>query len=281
MGWIDVHVHPPTKEVLVDSFGKYGDQHVSFFKMERLTVSIDEMLKEYDDANVERIVLLGWDAETTTQLPKTPNDYIRELVNKWPDRFIGFAGVDPHKGDEAVLELERAVRELGLKGLKLHPVVQKFFPNDQKFYPLYEMAVRLKVPILFHTGMAAWGAGLPGGDGFKLKYSNPMYLDDVAADFPELTIIGAHPSWPWQDEMLAVALHKPNVYMDLSGWSPKYFPPVLLQYLKGPLKDKFLFGTDYPFIKPGRWLEDFQRLDLPQEIRERVLVKNASKVLKL
>ena len=115
--------------------------------------------------------------------------------------------------------------------------------------------------------MGAWGAGLPGGDGFKIKYANPIYLDDVAADFPGLTIIGAHPSWPWQDEMLAIAMHKPNVYMDLSGWSPRYFPPVLVQYLKGPLKHKFIFGTDYPFIKPGRWLRDFDQLKLRRRSR--------------
>jgi predicted TIM-barrel fold metal-dependent hydrolase len=281
MGWIDVHVHPPTKEVVIDSFGKYGREHLSYFKMDKLTVSIDEMLKEFDEANVEKLVLQGWDAETTTRLPKTPNDYIAKLVDQHPDRFIGFAGVDPHKGKEAVRELERAVKDLALKGLKLHPLVQKFFPNDEKFYPLWEKAQELKVPVLFHTGMAAWGAGLPGGDGFKLKYVNPIYLDDVAADFPSLTIIGAHPSWPWQEEMLAIAMHKPNVYMDLSGWSPKYFPPVLVQYMRGPLKGKFLFGTDYPFIKPRRWIDDFQRLDLSQEIKEKVLVKNATGVLNL
>jgi predicted TIM-barrel fold metal-dependent hydrolase len=281
MGSIDVHVHPPTPEVLVQSFGKYGEQHRNYFRMDKLTISIDEMLAEFDQANVEKIVLLGWDAETTTHLPKTPNAYIQKLVNAHSERFIGFAGVDPHKGTEAVNELSLAINDLGLKGLKLHPVVQKFFPNDPKYYPLYDKAQELNVPILFHTGMAAWGAGLPGGAGFKLKYADPMFLDDIAADFPDLTIIGAHPSWPWQDEMLAVAMHKPNVYMDLSGWSPKYFPPVLIQYLKGPLRDKFLFGTDYPFIKPGRWMEDFLRLDLSAEIREKVLAGNAKRALRL
>jgi predicted TIM-barrel fold metal-dependent hydrolase len=281
MGWIDVHVHPPTREVVVDSFGKYGEQHVSYFKMERLTIPIEEMLDEFQAANVDKIVLLGWDAETTTNLPKTPNEYIAKLVNSNPDKFIGFAGVDPHKGSEARKELERAVKDLGLRGLKLHPLVQKFFPNDEKFYSLWEKAQELEIPVLFHTGMAAWGAGMPGGGGFKLKYVNPIYLDDVAADFPNLTIIGAHPSWPWQEEMLAIAMHKPNVYMDLSGWSPKYFPPILVQYMKGPLKDKFLFGTDYPFIKPARWIEDFKRLDISQEIRGKVLANNAKRALKL
>lgn len=280
MGWVDVHAHLPTKEY-TESLGKYGPQHAAYFKMERLTWSIEEMLAEYDEAGVERIVLLGWDAETTTGLPRVPNDYIARVVDRYPERFVGFAGVDPHKGEEAVKELERAVKELGLRGLKLHPIVQKFYPNDQRFYPLWEKAQELGVPVILHTGMAVWGATMPGGDGYRLKYSHPIYLDDVAADFPDLTIIGAHPSWPWQDEMIATALHKPNIYMDLSGWSPRYFPQILVQYMRSLLRDKFLFGTDYPFLKPKRWLDDFMRLDIPQDVKERVLEKNAKRILRL
>lgn len=263
------------------TFGKYGAQHKDFFRMEKLVIPIEEMLEEFDRAGVEKAVLLGWDAETGSGLPKLPNEYISKLVDRAPDRFIGFAGVDPHKGEEAVRELRRAVKDLGLVGLKLHPIVQKFFPNDERFYRLWETCVELKIPILSHTGMAAWGAGLPGGDGYKLKYSNPIYLDDVAADFPELKIIAAHPSWPWQDEILAIAMHKGNVFMDLSGWSPKYFPPTLVQYLKGPLKRKFMFGTDYPFIKPGRWLSDFEQLGLSDEVKKMVLETNARTLLGL
>lgn len=161
MGAIDIHVHLPTKEVVVDSFGKFGEQHAVYFKMDKLVSSVDEMIKEFDDANVEKMVILGWDAETATALPKVANDYIAGIVSKHPNRLIGFAGVDPHKGRAAVLELERAVRELGLRGLKLHPMVQKFFPNDEKYYPLWEKATELKIPILFHTGMAAWGPAYP------------------------------------------------------------------------------------------------------------------------
>ena len=104
---------------------------------------------------------------------------------------------------------------------------------------------------LFHTGTTGIGAGMPGGGGVRLKYSNPMCVDDVAADFPELDIILAHPSFPWQEEALAVAVHKPNVYIDLSGWSPKYFPEILVRYTNTLLRDKMLFGSDYPLITPG------------------------------
>ena len=114
--------------------------------------------------------------------------------------------------------------------------MQGFFPNDRMAYPLYEVIAEHKLPAIFHSGHSGIGTGMPGGGGLRLKYSNPIHLDDVAADFPDMTIIIAHPSWPWQDEALSVCLHKPNVYIDLSGWSPKYFPPQLVQYANTQLK---------------------------------------------
>jgi predicted TIM-barrel fold metal-dependent hydrolase len=181
----------------------------------------------------------------------------------------------------AIQELERSVKELGLKGLKLHPTTQAFSPNDTRFYPLWETASSLGIPVLFHSGQTGVGAGTPGGGGYKLKYSHPMLLDDVAADFPNLTIIMAHPAVPWQEEQLSVALHKGNVYIDLSGWSPKYFRPILVQYIRSILQDKVLFGSDYPVIKPDRWLRDFENLELKDEVRQKILLENAKRVLNI
>ena len=157
----------------------------------------------------------------------------------------------------AVRELERSVRELGLKGAKFHPGRQEFYPNDRRFAELFDTAANLGVPVLFHTGMLAAGAGTPGGRGQRLDYTRPIYLDHLAADFPSLTIIAAHPSWPWADEALAVARHKSNVFLDLSGYSPKYIPPQYVQFANTLLQDQMLFGSDYPFITPERWLADF------------------------
>ena len=122
---------------------------------------------------------------------------------------------------------------------------------------------------------------MPGGMGIKLMYSNPMYLDEVAADFPTMPIIQAHPSFPWQEEALAVATHKPNVYIDLSGWSPKYFPPILVQYANSLLREKVLFGSDYPVITPDRWLADFEKLAMKPEVRPLIVKENAVRLLKL
>jgi predicted TIM-barrel fold metal-dependent hydrolase len=177
--------------------------------------------------------------------------------------------------------LHRLVGEHGMRGLKLHPNAQEFFPNDRRVYPLYDAAQELGIPVLFHSGHTGVGAGERGGGGIRLKYSNPMLVDDVAVDFPDLAIILAHPSFPWQDEALSVARHKPLVHIDLSGWSPKYFPPSLVQHANSILQDKVLFGSDYPLITPDRWLEDFERLELKPAVVPKILKHNAAKLLGL
>jgi predicted TIM-barrel fold metal-dependent hydrolase len=173
------------------------------------------------------------------------------------------------------------VKDYGVRGFKFHPNYQAFFPNDREVYVIYEAIQEMGVPALFHTGQTGIGAGVPGGGGIRLKYSNPMHVDDVAADFPHMKIILAHPSFPWQDEALAVATHKPTVYIDLSGWSPKYFPPQLVRYANSLLKDRVLFGSDFPVISPDRWLADFEKLDIKPEVRPLILKENAVRLLNL
>jgi len=147
--------------------------------------------------------------------------------------------------------------------------------------PGYNLDQELEVVALFHSGQTGIGAGLPGGGGIRLKYSNPLAIDDVAADFPGLRIVIAHPSFPWQDEALAVANHKPLVHIDLSGWSPKYFPPQLVRYANTLLRDKVLFGSDFPVLTPDRWLADFDKLDMKPEVRPLILKENAARLLRL
>jgi uncharacterized protein len=277
---IDVHVHPSTHEWLVDSLGHFQEATERHFRTTVPVRSVDDMAAEF---RAERVmaVLLGWDTETQTGLPPVANDFIADCVARHPDVFLGFAGVDPRKGEVAVTELRRAVEDLGLRGLKLHPSAQGYAPNDPACYPLYEAAVELGVPILFHTGTTGLGAGLPGGGGIKLGYSRPILLDDVAADFPDLQIIAAHPSVPWQDEMLAVAQHKTNIWLDLSGWSPRLWAPALKDAVFGPLQDRVLFGTDYPFITVAKWRRAFAAYEPTEELEDKVLRANASRLLGL
>jgi len=148
-------------------------------------------------------------------------------------------------------------------------------------YPLYEVIAEAKLPSLFHSGQTGVGAGTRGGGGIRLKYGNPMLVDDVAVDFPDMPIILAHPSFPWQEEALSVATHKPQVYIDLSGWSPKYFPPILVQYANTLLKDRILFGSDYPVIAPEKWIAEFDKLPIKPEVRPLIMKENAARLLKL
>jgi uncharacterized protein len=225
-------------------------------------------------------VLFTVDYESQSGRPPVPNEEIVEVAAANPDVVIPFASVDPARPDA----LERArslIRDHGVRGFKFHPNIQAFYPNDRKAYPLYEAIAEAGLPALFHTGHSGIGSGLPGGGGIRLKYSNPIYVDDVAADFPEMPIVLAHPSFPWQDEALSIAMHKPEVYIDLSGWSPKYFPPQLIQYTNTLLKRQMLFGSDYPMITPDRWLQDFERLDIRDDVRPLVLKENAARLLGL
>ena len=274
---IDVHIHPPAPGFAVPTD---MPETKEYFKSSLGHSTPDEMAAHYAELDIFG-VLFHSDAETATGTPPVPNDFIASIVQKYPKQFIGFGSVDPWKGKAAVNELQRCV-DLGLRGLKFHPQQQAFFANEERFYPLWEEAQRLGLVALFHTGTTGVGAGLPGGGGVKLKYARPIpYIDDVAADFPDLTIIMAHPSFPWQDEQLAMLVHKPNVYMDLSGWSPKYFSPLLVQYARTIAQDKVMFGSDYPVITPERWLKDFDTLGFDDAVRQKVLIDNAKRVLKL
>ncbi len=165
-------------------------------------------------------VLFTIDLEATTGTTRIPNEEIMDTAAANPDVIIPFASIDPAKGKMGAREARRLIGKHGARGFKFHPSLQEFYPNDPKAYPFYEVIAEAGLLAIFHTGHSGIGAGMRGGGGIHLKYSNPMYLDDVAIDFPDMPIIMAHPSFPWQDEALSVCLHKPQVYIDLSGWSP-------------------------------------------------------------
>lgn len=279
---IDVHTHAEVSrdghpslspELLAASatyFGAHGHRQPT----------IDETAAYYRERRMAAVVFTV-DAEHATGHPRISNEEVAENCAEHSDVLIPFGSVDPWKGRAGAREVRALVERHGVRGFKFHPSLQGFAPNDPMAYPLYEVMEELGVPALFHTGQTGIGAGLPGGGGIRLKHSNPVLVDDVAVDFPELRIILAHPSFPWQDEALAVATHKPHVHIDLSGWSPKYFPPQLVRYANSLLQDKVLFGSDYPVITPDRWLADFEALDLKPAVRPKILKHNAARLLGL
>ena len=251
------------------------------FRMTEESISIEKMAETYRAIDTIAVIF-SVDAETETGDLPDPNDYVAQTVDSYSDVFVGFCSVDPRKGKAAVEELERSVLSLGLRGLKLHPIHQAFFPDDPTFTPLFSKAEELGIPVLMHSGYAAAGANAPGGGGFELAYSRPIpHVDSLAARHPDLTIIMAHPAWPWIQEQVAVALHKANVFIDLSGWAPRYIPKELIVEASGRLRKKVLFGSDYPYISPVTWLEQFQDLDIREEARPLILHDNAARILNL
>ena len=272
---IDTHVHVETEvtDNAADSAAKkyFGDSGVGSGRKE---------LAEYYRSRKIGCVVFTVD-ERLTGRPALSNDQIAEFAGENSDIAIAFASVDPTRGPQAVSEAKRLIASGGIAGFKLHPPLQQFHPNDKMAYPFYEVINAAKLPVIFHTGHSGIGTGMPGGGGIRLKYGNPMEIDDVAVDFPDMKIILAHPSFPWQDEAISVCLHKPQVYIDLSGWSPKYFSPTLIQYANTLLKKKMLFGSDYPLIAPDRWLKDFEAIAIRDEVRPLILKENAVRLLGL
>jgi uncharacterized protein len=279
---IDVHTHVH-RSVRADPAAGGGNRDMgAYFGIGSMPhYTVPELAAYYRERNMACVAFTIDSVSQTGDDPVPDNVEIAEFAAENSDVIIPFASIDPARGKAGVRLAERLITDFGVRGFKFHPSVQAFYPNDRLAYPLYEVIAAHGLVALFHTGQTGAGAGTPGGGGIRLKYANPLHLDDVAADFPELDIILAHPSFPWQDEALSVATHKPRVYIDLSGWSPKYFPPLLVQYANTLLRDKVLFGSDFPAIMPDRWIRDFENLDIKPDVRPLIMKENAARLLRL
>jgi predicted TIM-barrel fold metal-dependent hydrolase len=277
---IDVHVHAELTRGGHDPMPPHLREAAQrYFRSDQPLPTVDDVAEHYRERKMAAVVFtVDW--ESNSGIPPIPNEEIAEAAASNSDVLIPFASVDPARPD-AVERARRLISGHGVRGFKFHPNLQAFFPNDRAAYPLYEVIAEAGLPALFHSGHSGIGTGVPGGGGFRLKYSNPMCLDDVAADFPDLQVVLAHPSFPWQDEAISVCLHKENVWIDLSGWSPKYFPPKLVQYANTQLRTKVLFGSDFPLITPDRWLADFADAEFKDEVRPLILKENAARLLGL
>jgi predicted TIM-barrel fold metal-dependent hydrolase len=253
---IDTHSQLWTKEA-IESFPKHmAESYQQMFKDIGMP-SIEDTLKDMDDAGVDKAVIVAIDAETIHNY-RVSNDLVSETVKKHPDRLIGFASVDPNKGKAAVTEFEQAIQNLGLRGLKLLPHMVDLDINDKKIYPLYEAAQSLGVPVLFHTGTQFHA-------GTKIRYCRPLFVDDVAVDFPSLKLIIAHFGYPWWEEALAVVRRNPFVYFNIAGWAPRYIPTGVIQAANSYLARKVLFGSDYPLVSRVRIIKELRELDLREE----------------
>jgi predicted TIM-barrel fold metal-dependent hydrolase len=278
---IDFHVHaevsccaPP------DAFGEEYDRAADKYFGSDRRPTIAETVAHYRERRLG-LVMFTVDAETHIGRRRIPNEEIAEAARANSDMMIAFASIDPHKGRMGAREVRRLIEEQGVRGFKFHPTVQGFQPYERFAWPIYEVIAEHGLPAIFHTGHSGIGSGMHRGGGLRLGNSNPMLLEDVALDFPDMQIVMAHPSWPWQDEALSLCLHKPNMLIDLSGWSPKYFPRQLVQYANTLLKERMLFGSDFPLITPERWLKDFALAGFKPEVQPLILKENARRLLKL
>jgi uncharacterized protein len=279
---IDVHTHVHGSVRSGAASGENLAAMGSYFRSGDVKAyTVTELAAYYRERNMAAVTFSLDLAGVTGTDPVPGNEEVAELAAQNADVIIPFASIDPARGKAGAQQARRLIDEFGVRGFKFHPSAQAFYPNDHAAYPIYEVIAAARLPALFHTGQTGAGAGTRGGGGVRLKYANPLFLDDVAVDFPDLPIIMAHPSFPWQEEAISVALHKPQVYIDLSGWSPKYFPPILIQYANTLLKHKVLFGTDFPMITPDRWLADFGKIGIRDEVKPGILKANAAGVLGL
>jgi predicted TIM-barrel fold metal-dependent hydrolase len=277
---IDVHTHAEISIRDPQPATKFHDAAQKYFKHKNPRPTIPEIADYYRERKIA-CVIFSVDGMRARGDKPVSNIEVAELAHENGDIMIPFASVDPGRGKDAIDEARMLIRDYDVKGFKFHPQYQEFFPNERECYPLYEVIADAGLPALFHTGHSGMGTGMRGGGGIRLKFGNPMDVDDVAVDFPDMPIILAHPSWPWTDEALSICLHKPQVYIDLSGYSPKYFPPQLVQFANTQLRHKMLFGTDYPLITPERWLDDFSKIDIREEVRPMILKDNAVRLLGL
>jgi predicted TIM-barrel fold metal-dependent hydrolase len=270
---IDFHVHLPTPDWLDGSMGGYVEAAEAYFRSTVERQSLGQLADKYRALDA-KAVLLAWDAETATGRPRVPNETVAAACEQYPDAFTGIGSVDPHK-KSAVDEVAN-IAELGLRGVKFHPSLQAFAPDDPAFWPVFAACESRGLLALFHTGTSGIGARQPGGQGIRIDYAHPLKLDAVAAEHPGLTVVAAHFGWPWHMDLIAVALHKTNVYIDISGWSPRRIPPEVVRELKGRLSDQFVWGSDFPFISPERCLAELDELGLATET---LLHDNAARIL--
>ncbi|MBO0775383.1 MAG: amidohydrolase [Actinobacteria bacterium] len=280
---IDVHTHVH-RSVTAPTGGNASASltaMASYFRTDANAYTVDDLAAFYREQHIAAVTFIVDVAGAPPDPARPTNEEVAQRAQANADVIIPFASVDPARGADGVRLAQRLIAEHGVRGFKFHPSAQGFYPNDRAAYPLYEVIAAAGLPALFHTGQTGVGSGTRAGGGIRLKYSNPMYLDDVAVDFPDMPLILAHPSFPWQEEALAVALHKPQAYIDLSGWSPKYFPPLLVQYANTLLKDKVLFGTDFPMLTPERWLADLEKTEIREEIKPGLFKDNAARLLGL
>lgn len=236
---------------------------------------------EYFRKNGARVILdISWIKELSLEEMRVYHDYVFDVQQKHRDVMFGqWLQFDPRRhGESAVQEFQRCIdKNAGFVGLNINGQVTGVPASDPSWNPFYEASVDADLPVMILCGLTGIGQGLPGGRGIVLDDGHPRHIDHVAARYPKLRILAARPAWPWQDDMLAILLHKANVSYELHGWGPKQFTPALKKEIRGRLQDRVMFGCDFPVLRYEKVIADWRAEDYPPQVLEKVLRGNAER----
>ena len=276
---IDLHCYPNTQK-WIDCQGPYVEALEKYWGRAWQAKTEEEVVAEFTEFDIEAL-LVALDLTTTIETPPCDNNYVAGMRDRHETIIQAWAAIEPALGQAAIDEAKHAINDLNMIGFHFHPIMQHIRVDDKSFYPLWDEITQLKVPVMIDVGMTGMGAGTPGGLGAKTRNAHPESIDALAADFPDLTIIMSHPGYPWIDETTAVALHKGNVFWEMSGWSPKYLPDSLKRDIRSRLKDKVMFGSDYPSIPYKRILSEWDQMGYSDDMLEKFFHRNAESILDL
>lgn len=273
--FVDLHVHPPVEALLGGPFLPYEESLAAAAGERVEAMQLAELADRYRSRDA-RAVLLAWDAQMATGVPPLTDRAIADMVAAHSDVFSGFGCVDPRRGAAAISSVHEAAR-LGLRGVHVHPAAQQFDPSARSSFAVWDIADQLDFVVLVHTGLPVLGMGTVGGGGVELRFADPLLTDRVAAEFPDLTLVIVHRPGPWQTEAVAVATHKQNVWLCLSG--PHTLDEATAEAVAGPLRDRTVFGSGLPTSTPEDCLAALEKAGLSDDVMTAVLVDNAEHLL--
>ena len=281
MRLFDLHSHWGTKRGYVLQTEEELAQQIKTWRSAP-RYDTEEEMAAYFRQHAARVILdFGFTKSMPLEKVREYHDYALATQRRFPDVIHGnWLQIDPRTGDDGAAEFARCIKaSAGFVGLCISAAGMGFPASDPVYRPFYEVAVAAGRPVLVLVGYTGAGAGIPGGKGVKLELCHPRYVDELAIDYPDMKIIAGRPAWPWQEEMIAVLLHKGNVFQELSGWSPKYFPESLKREIRGRLQDKVMFGSDYPLLAHQRLFADYEAEKYPPAILDKIYHQNAERIL--
>lgn len=279
---IDFHSHWGTRRGYPFRTEAELEHQRRVWKQDAHYVTEEEMAAYFRQSGVRAMLDLGFTKYLPIEEAGVLHDYALETQRRFPDAILGnWLQIDPRTGAAGVAELRRCLDAAGdgIVGLCVSGAAVQVDASDARFDPFYKVCIEARAPVLILVGYTALGAGMPRGNGVLLDLCHPRYVDKVALNYPDLTIIAGRPAWPWQDDMIAVLLHKPNVWYELHGWSPKYYAESLKREIPRRLQDRVLFGADYPLLRYERLVGDWKAEGYSDDVLRKVFHENARSVM--